>query len=159
MAANPSGRWRALLVQSVRAGTIASLAIVPLAPLFRAAGLRIGYYGPKFASLYVDDPQPWLLFVQHLVIGWLSAVPLLLVLLHTRLRRWPLWTGAAYGAGYYVAINALALPLYFGDALPWQLGAATVLPSLVGHVAYGAVVALAARRFLAGAAAEQPRRA
>jgi uncharacterized membrane protein YagU involved in acid resistance len=145
-------RPAAVLLEAVRAGTIASLAIVPLAPLFRAAGLRIGHYGPKFAALFFDDPQPWLLFLQHLVIGCVSAVPLLLVLLSTRAGRWPVAAGAAYGAGYYVVVNSLALPLYFGDALPWQLGAATVLPSLLGHVAYGAVVALAARRFVAGAA-------
>jgi uncharacterized membrane protein YagU involved in acid resistance len=160
VAASTPVRWGPLLAESVRAGTIAALAIVPLAPLFRAAGLRIGHYGPKFAALFFDDPQPWLLFLQHLVIGWVSALPLLLVLLLTRAGRWPVWTGAAYGAGYYLVVNSLALPLYFGDALPWQLGAATVLPSLVGHVAFGAVVALAGRRFLAGGgASRQPTRA
>ena len=68
---------KALLVESFRSGTIASVAIVPLSPIFKAAGLRIGHYGPKFAGLYISDPQPWLLFVQHLVIGWVSALPLL----------------------------------------------------------------------------------
>lgn len=135
-----------LLWQSVRAGTIASVAIVPLAPLFKAAGLRIGHYGPKFAGLYLDDPQPWQLFVQHLVIGWLSALPLLVALMSTSLGRWPVAVGAVYGALYYVAVNSLALPLYFGDALPWQMGAGTVLPSLVGHVVFGAVVGWAGRR-------------
>lgn len=135
-----------LLWQSVRAGTIASVAIVPLAPLFKAAGLRIGHYGPKFAGLYLDEPQPWQLFVQHLVIGWLSALPLLVVLaMSTPLGCWPVRVGAVYGALYYVAVNSLALPLYFGDALPRQLGAATVLPSLVGHVVFGAVVGWVAR--------------
>ncbi len=150
--ASQSGRFGGVLLEAVRAGTMASLAIVPLGPLFRAAGLRIGHYGPKFAALFFDDPQPWLLIVQHLVIGWVSALPLLLMLLSTRAGQWPVAAGAAYGAGYYVVVNSLALPLYFGDALPWQLGAATVLPSLLGHVAYGAVVGLAARRFVAGAA-------
>ncbi len=32
---------------------------MPLSPLFKALGLRIGHYGPKFAGLYLDDPQPW----------------------------------------------------------------------------------------------------
>ena len=49
---------KALLVESFRSGTIASVAIVPLSPLFKAAGLRIGHYGPKFAGLYVSDPNP-----------------------------------------------------------------------------------------------------
>jgi hypothetical protein len=141
---------KALLIESIRSGTIASLAIVPLSPLFKAAGLRIGHYGPKFAGLFFDDPQPWLLFMQHLVVGWASALPLLLILVGTRARQLPLLAGAIYGAGYYVAINSLALPMYFNDSLPWQLGAATVLPSLLGHVMFGAVIGWSSRRFVAG---------
>ena len=139
---------KALLVESFRSGTIASVAIVPLSPIFKSAGLRIGHYGPKFAGLYVSDPQPWLLFVQHLVIGWISALPLLLVFLATQAGRWPVMTGAAYGAAYYVAINSLALPIYFNDPLPWQLGASTVLPSLIGHVIFGAVIGRTSRHFV-----------
>ncbi len=57
-------------------------------------------------------------------------------------------TGAAYGAAYYVAINSLALPIYFNDPLPWQLGASTVLPSLIGHVIFGAVIGRTSRHFV-----------
>jgi uncharacterized membrane protein YagU involved in acid resistance len=139
---------RSLLVESIRSGTIAALVIVPLSPLFKAAGLRIGYYGPKFAALFFDDPQPWLLFVQHLVIGWVSALPLLVILARTGAGARPILSGAIYGAAYYVIVNSLGLPLYFGDSLPWQLGVATVLPSLVGHIIYGTSVGFTARRFL-----------
>jgi uncharacterized membrane protein YagU involved in acid resistance len=142
---------RSLLIESIRSGTIASLVIVPLAPLFKAAGLRIGHYGPKFASLFFDNPQPWLLFAQHLVIGWLSALPLLVILAQTGAGKQPILSGAIYGAAYYVAVNSLALPVYFGDPLPWQLGAATVLPSLVGHIIYGASIGLTSKRFVANA--------
>lgn len=38
-------------------------------------------------------------------------------------------------------VNALTLPLYFGDTLPWILGPATVLPSLAVHLLFGLVVA------------------
>lgn len=140
---------KALLIESVRSGTIASLAIVPLSPLFKAAGLRIGHYGPKFAALFFNDPQPWLLFVQHIVIGWVSALPLLLILLHTSAQQRRLLAGALYGAAYYVVVNSLALPIYFNDPLPWQLGAATVLPSLIGHVLFGVVIGWTSKRFLA----------
>lgn len=34
------------LIESILSGTIAALAIVPLSPLFKAAGLRIGHCGP-----------------------------------------------------------------------------------------------------------------
>jgi hypothetical protein len=43
------------------------------------------------------------------------------------------------------------LPVYFGDPLPWQLGAATVLPSLIGHIIYGASIGLTSKRFVATA--------
>lgn len=138
-----------LVLEALRSGTIASLAIVPLGWLFRALGLRIGHYGPKFAALYIDSPLPWHLFVQHLVIGWVSAVPLLLALVLTRAATRPVLAGAVYGAGFYVAINSLALPLYFGDTTPWQLGWPTVGPSLIGHVAYGACIGYTARRWAA----------
>ena len=140
---------KALLIESVRSGTIASLAIVPLSPIFKTAGLRIGHYGPKFAALFFNDPQPWVLFVQHIVIGWLSALPLLLILLHTSAKRWPLLAGAVYGAAYYTTVNSLALPMYFNDPLPWQLGAATVLPSLIGHALFGTAIGWTSKRFVA----------
>jgi len=138
---------KALLFESIRSGTIASLVIMPLAPLFRTAGLRIGHYGPKFAALFFDNPQPWLFFVQHLVIGWVSALPLLLLLGGTKACKHPVVTGVAYGAIYYVIVNSLALPIYFGDPLPWQLGAATALPSLFGHMMYGGTIGLASHYF------------
>jgi uncharacterized membrane protein YagU involved in acid resistance len=142
-----------LLIETLRSGTIASLAIVPLSPMFKAAGLRIGHYGPKFAGIFFNDPQPWLLFVQHIVIGWVSTLPLLLILLGAEEHRHPPLVGAFYGAAYYVTINSLALPIYFSDALPWQLGAATVLPSLVGHIIFGAVIGWTSRRFVSTARA------
>lgn len=141
---------KALFVESARSGVIASLVIVPLAPLFKAMGLRIGHYGPKFAALFFHDPQPWLLFVQHLVIGCVSALPLLVILTRTGAAAWPVVAGAAYGAAYYVVVNSLALPIYFGDPTPWQLGWATIYPSLVGHIVFGASIGLTSRRFVAG---------
>lgn len=144
-------KLKALLIEAVRSGTIASLVIVPLSPLFKALGLRIGHYGPKFAGLFIDDPQPWMLFVQHLVIGWISALPLLAILARTGAARWPLVAGAAYGAAYYVLVNSLALPIYFGDPTPWQIGWSTIYPSLIGHIVFGASIGLTSRRFVANA--------
>lgn len=93
----PAMNIKALLIEAVRSGTIASLVIVPLSPLFKALGLRIGHYGPKFAGLFVEDPHPWMLFVQHLVIGWVSALPLLVILVGTGAGRRLLLAGAVYG--------------------------------------------------------------
>lgn len=142
-------KFKALPIEAVRSGTIASLVIMPLSPLFNAMALRIGHYGPKFAALFADNPQPWLLFVQHLVIGWASALPLLVILTLTSAARWPLFAGAFYGASYYVAVNSIALPIYFGDQTPWQIGWTTVYPSLIGHIIFGMSIGLTSQRFLA----------
>lgn len=142
-------KLKPLLIEALRSGTIASLIIVPLAPLFKALGLRIGHYGPKFAALFIDEPQPWHLFVQHLLIGWISALPLLLALLWTRAARWPVVAGATYGAAYYGVVNSLALPLYFADPTPWQLGWAAIYPSLIGHMVYGASIGFTSQKFMA----------
>jgi len=139
--------WRRLLIETLKSGTIASLAMMPFGLAFRAAGLRIGYYGPKFAALFVKDPTATFLFAQHIVLGWVSALPLLLVLIKVPLPVSPVLFGAAYGVAYYVVVNSLALPLYFGDQTPWQLGVAHILPSLVVHVVFGACVGYVSRRF------------
>lgn len=55
---------------------------MPLGFLFKLLELRVGYYGPKLAALLFGEPTRWVLFLQHLVIGWVSALPLLLILLY-----------------------------------------------------------------------------
>lgn len=135
---------RKLLLECLKSGTIASLAMMPVGFAFRAAGMRVGHYGPKFAQLFVDTPGPLFLFAQHIVLGWISVVPLLLVLVRARPAS-PVTVGAIYGTIYYVAVNSLLLPLSFGEPTPWQLGAATVAPSLVVHVVFGACAAWVSR--------------
>jgi hypothetical protein len=150
---NQSSFASSLIRESLRSGTIASLVIIPLAPLFRFFGLRIGHYGPKLgALLFGGVPEPWfkaLLLLQHFVIGCLSTAPLLLFLVLARYRASPIFYGAAYGAGYYVVVNSLFLPFAFGDPTPWQIGFDTIYPSLIGHIAFGTAIAVAARRFVA----------
>jgi len=136
---------RHLAAESVIAGTFGALAMMPIGFLFRLAEMRVGHYGPKFAALYLTMPGPAALFLQHIVIGWLSAVPLVFAPLHNMSTRQALGLGAAYGVLYYVLVNSLALPLHFGDPLPWNLGVAVVIPSLVVHIAFGAAVAYAAQ--------------
>ncbi len=126
--------------RSILSGTVASLAMMPVGFGFRAAGLRVGHYGPKFASLFLDEPGPKELFIQHIVLGWISALPLVVFVLYSHSRRSPVLLGAVYGAMYYVLVNSLALPLFFEDELPWTLGIPTILPSLVTHIVFGAVV-------------------
>lgn len=151
-----------LACEALRAGTIAGLSMVPFAALFRARGLRINEYGRKTLDLLVTDASPpihyALTFAQHLIISWVAAIPLLLVLPHVRDTRGAALVGAIYGAAFYLLVNSWALPLAFGDPTPWHLGVETVYPSLLVHVLYRSVVALAATRTpLVTASAAPPR--
>lgn len=131
---------RKLAIEAILSGTVGALAMMPVGLLFRALEMRIGHYGPKFASLYLQSPGPAALFLQHMALGWISALPLCLLPLH-RASIWAALTiGSVYGAGYYAVINSLALPLYFGDPLPWNLGIGVIIPSLVVHIVFGAAV-------------------
>ena len=135
-----------LALESLRSGTIASLVIIPVGLLFRFLGLRIGHYGPKLGVLLFGSvPEPWfqvLLMVQHFIVGWLSTVPLLLFLVFARCKSSPILYGAIYGAGYYVAVNSLFLPVVFGEPTPWRIGLGTIYPSFTGHIIFGASIAL-----------------
>jgi uncharacterized membrane protein YagU involved in acid resistance len=139
---------------ALRAGTAAGLAMIPFAAFFRSRGLRINEYGRKTLELVVGDVAPplqhVLTFVQHMIISWTAAMPFLLLLPHMPGRDARVAAGAAYGAGFYVVMNSLALPLAFGDPTPWQLGWATVYPSLTIHLIYGVVLALVAHRLEEG---------
>lgn len=139
----------ALLREVLRAGTLAGLAMMPFGFAFRAAGLRINEYGAKTLALLLGPLEPPFAalagFAQHLAISWGAAVPLLLVAARLSRRGARVVAGAVYGAGFYVAVNSLALPLFFGDPTPWQLGLRTVYPSLVVHLVYGSVLGLLAR--------------
>ena len=139
-----------LLREALRAGTIAGLVMIPVGLLFSGLGLRINVYGQKLVQLFFGQfPKVvrFALFVlEHFVVSWLAAIPLLLLLV--RYRRLPsLIVGLLYGLGFYVLVNSLLLPLAFGDPSPWKLGIAAVAPSLLVHLVYGGAGALSARRF------------
>ncbi len=146
-----------LVREALRTGTIAGLAMIPFAALFQRLGLRVNEYGRKTLALVVGDasgPLHYLLtFVQHLAISCVVAVPLLLVLVRFSRTRDRLLVGLAYGAGFYVVVNSLALPVAFGDTTPWLLGWSVVYPSLAIHLVYGFTVAWLARRAETGAGA------
>lgn len=140
---------RSRLREGLRIGTLAGLAMIPLAAIFRARGLRVNEYGRKTLALLVGETKPpfdlVLTFLQHLVISWAAALPLLVVFERIVDRRTRLLVGTAYGAGFYVALNSLALPIAFGDPTPWALGFETIYPSLAVHLVYGAVLGWTAR--------------
>lgn len=141
--------FRHHVFESVRAGAIAGLAMVPFAAVFRAQGMRINEYGRKVLELLVGEVgQPLrdiLSFVQHMAISCIVALPLLVLLCLVDGRGRRLLVGGLYGAAFYVAVNSLALPLLFHDSTPWELGWPVVYPSLVVHLVYGVAVAMVAR--------------
>lgn len=142
-------RYFSLLKESVRSGTIAALVMMPFGILFKFLDLRVGYYGPKLGALLFGEPNRFVLFLQHLVIGWVSALPLLLILVRLRGRVAPMTVGAAYGLAYYVVVNSFALPLFFGDSTPWQLGFSYIYPSVFIHLVFGISIGFTSRRFVA----------
>lgn len=137
---------RQILNESIRTGSIAALAMMPFGFAFRDAGLRVGHYGPKFAELYVNEASQFVLMMQHFVLGWISALPLVIFLIRLDVSRpQAIRYGVVYGIVYYVLVNSLGLPIFFGDDLPWSLGVWTVIPSLVTHIVFGFAVGLFVR--------------
>ncbi len=141
-----------LAKESLRSGTIASIAMIPFGVLFQLLGLRVGHYGKKLIEVFFTDlaavPFRLLMFAEHFVIGWLSAAPLLvfLVLVKTHLPAWAV--GMIYGTAYYVVLNSLLLPWSFGEQTPWALGFSVIYPSLIIHIVFGASIALTSTRFV-----------
>ena len=140
-----------LIRESLRSGTIASLAMIPFGLSFRALDMRVGFYGEKLMlAMFSGLDGPALrvaVMIEHFIIGWLTAWPLLLAMVYLRERIAEPLVGLAYGIGYYVVINAWLLPLAFNDPSPWQLGWQTVVPSLVVHIVFGVSIALTGQKF------------
>lgn len=129
-------------------GTIASLAMMPAGLFFKFIGVRVGHYGPKLGALLFGEPTQLILFVQHLVIGWVSALPLVIFLTKTKFNDKPVLCGSIYGALYYVLINSLSLPIFFADKTPWELGFSYIYPSLIIHLIFGAAIGYSLRYFV-----------
>ncbi|MBI3884818.1 MAG: hypothetical protein HY302_03700 [Opitutae bacterium] len=146
-------RPASLLKEALRSGTVAAAAMIPAGLLFQRFGFDVGRYGPKVATLLVGGPPaPVVLLLLHFVIGWIFALPLLVALVRfPRLAAQPVGAGAAYGLSFYLGANSLALPLFFGDPLPWLGGVRLVGPSLLIHLVYGISLGLTARNFAARA--------
>jgi len=138
--------------EGLRSGSFAALAMIPFGLVFFALGLRVNEYGMAVIQTFFGDLPAgvrFLLFaVEHFLISWTVAFPLLCAFLWLRGRLPALWLGIAYGLAFYVVMNSLLLPLLFGDPTPWQLGFEVIYPSLIVHVVYGVVIWWASQRFV-----------
>ena len=142
-------RYLSLVKETIISGTIASLVMMPFGLIFQYFGQRVGHYSPQLAKLLFEQPTLPIHLAQHFVIGWLSTLPLLLILLRFHRHFSTIAMGSMYGIAYYVMINSLALPLYFGDITPWQLGFSFIYPSLTIHIIFGASIGFTARKYIA----------
>lgn len=126
------------------AGMVGSLAMIPFGLALRATGHRVNVYGELLVQALLGRPSPIAMFVQHLLIGAVAAVPLWLALARTDGRHRAI--GVAYGAAMWLVVNSLALPLAFRRPTPWELGWSAIWPSLLVHLVYGLVTAVALDR-------------
>ena len=139
--------------EALRSGFIAAIAMILFALLFSAMGLRINEYGKKVIQFLFPDFSSGIRFalfvIEHFILSWIIAIPLLLLLKYFHHRISYLLLGILYGAVFYILINSLLLPVLFSDTTPWKLGfTKTILPSLIVHIVYGLSVALASRNFI-----------
>ncbi len=137
-----------IIKQTIWSGTIAALVMIPPGILFKYFDLHIGNYGPKFGAFLFGEINPLMLFIQHIIISCLSAVPLIILFTKTNCKRMPILTGIIYGVIYYLVVNSLLLPIFFKDQTPWELGFNFIYPSLVIHIIYGASVGFTSRHFI-----------
>ena len=139
------------------AGTAGGLAMIPVGLALRfGLDQRVNVYGELVVQTLLGQVSPWALLLQHALVSWVLALPLALARMEASSVP-ALATGLAYGAGLWLVINSLSLPLLFGRPTPWQLGWSAVWPSLIVHLVYGAAAAWVSRvrHPRAGSAPEQ----
>lgn len=128
------------------AGIVGGVAMIPFGLVLRwVLGYSLNVYGELLVRAILGRVSPWALAIEHFLIAWGMALPLV-ALLAWRRRAGPLLLGALYGAGIWLVVNSLLLPVIFGRPTPWRLGWPAIWPSLLVHVVYGAVAATVAGR-------------
>lgn len=98
---------------------------------------------PDVAVLAGSD-APWLGFVLHMMIAVVVGAVFGLLAVHQRIRSSELlFWGLAYGVFWWFLGALTLLPLLSGTPMTWSLDAAqAAMPSLLGHLYYGAVTAV-----------------
>lgn len=142
-----------LIREAFRSGSIAAIVMIPFALLFSSLGLRINEYGKKVIQLLFSNFSPGIRFalfiLEHFILSWIFAIPLLLLLMHFHRRFSYILLGFLYGTVFYILINSLLLPALFNEVIPWKAGFIyTILPSLVVHIVYGLSIAFTTRHFI-----------
>lgn len=135
-----------LVANAAVAGIAGGAAMIPFGLVLRRAfGYSLNVYGELLVRTILGRVPPWALAVEHLLVSWGMALPLVALLAWKR-RGSPLLLGPLYGATLWLVVNSLLLPVAFGRPTPWRLGGSSIWPSLTVHVVYGAIAAVVARR-------------
>lgn len=133
-----------MISRAIAAGTCGGLAMIPVGLGLRLGlGRAVNVYGELVVQTLLGRAYLWALVVEHVLISWALAAPL--VLLAPRVRRGPfLIVGLTYGAAIWVVLNSLMLPVLFGRPTAWRIGWPAIWPSLTVHLVYGVATAAAA---------------
>jgi uncharacterized membrane protein YagU involved in acid resistance len=93
----------------------------------------------------VRSSSPWAGFALHMVIAALVGALFGVLVVHQRIRSGELlFWGLAYGVFWWFLGTLTLLPLLAGTPMTWSLRSAqAAVPSLLGHLSYGVVTAVA----------------
>ncbi len=139
------GTWP-LAARAALAGLAGGVAMMPFGiVLRRVMGRSLNVYGELLLQVLVGRVTAGALLIEHLAISLGMAFPLVALLRGLGRPGWAL-PGALYGAGLWLVVNSISLPLAFGRPTPWELGWAAIWPSLAVHVVYGLAAAAVAWR-------------
>jgi uncharacterized membrane protein YagU involved in acid resistance len=132
-------RTEPYLRQGLLPGALAGLAGgLVFGAAMRSLGLLAG------VAAIVRSDSPGLGFALHLAIAVLVGAAFGLIAVHQRVRSGELlFWGLAYGVFWWFLGSLTLLPLLTGAPVTWSLQTAqAALPSLIGHLYYGAVTAI-----------------
>lgn len=139
--------WASPILREVfLAGLAGGLAMVPFGMAARLLGASVNVYGELMLLRLVGHVSSILLLIEHLLLSWVMAIPLVIGL-HLASHRLAVIIGLGYGAATWLVVNSLALPMLFGQPTPWQIGWSAIWGSLLVHLVFGGVVAAESRRF------------
>ena len=142
---------KSLLKLSILPGLTAAIAMIPYGlVLMNVLKLPINIYGEKTLQLFMVKPTYIMMFIEHLLISYIFAIPVIWLMKRFRLYTVSafvlLLSGAFYGLVIWLVFNSLLLPLLYHDLSPWKKGWYAMWPSMTAHILYGFVAAAVGKR-------------
>jgi hypothetical protein len=139
------------LFDILKVGALASLIMIPFGLILTAIGFKTGIYGELVLSYILGFSKPGLMFLFHIIIGAVSAIPFMILFNKFKSSFTGKYNhyiiGLLYGFVYYIIINGTILPIIFGNPITYLTGLSLVIPSLIVHLVYGLGLGFFAKRF------------